>query len=148
MIDLNLIISCVFLITYVVVFLFQKSVIKGQKELNKTLTDKMLVLEKFQNIFDLDKFEKYVKVLKETHQQDLDQAFIARTSETVRAVVNKAYKDLPKELSDSYYELLKVTYITIMQYEKETQEMMLMLMPINEEMIRDLMASGRIPHKP
>lgn len=145
---MDLIISVVFLISYIIIFLFQKNIIKGQTALNKTLTDKLVVLEKFQNIFDLEKLEKYVKLIQDTHEEDLKQAYTERTSDLVKALVLNAYKNIPSEINENYLELVGMMYRTMMQFEPETREIMILHMPKNEVLLRELMVSGQIPHKP
>jgi hypothetical protein len=135
---INLFVSGAFLISYIIIFCFQKNIIAGQEKLNQTLTDKLAVLEKFQSIFNLKKIEEYVKIIEGKHSKDLYDAKTSKTSDSIKAVVSTAYKEVPQEIMGSYIELLEMSHKTVMKLTPESREVLFLNMPYNEERLRKL----------
>jgi uncharacterized Zn finger protein len=143
----NMFIILTYVIVLFIVYRYQTAVIKGQKDLNKTLTDKLNVLEKFQSIFDLKKVEEYVKIIEDKHKKDIYDAITSKTSDSIKAVVSTAYKEVPKEIMGSYIELLEMSHKTVMRLTPESREILFLNMPFNEERLRKLITISEDPHK-
>jgi hypothetical protein len=136
----NMFIILTYVIVLFIVYRYQTAVIKGQKDLNKTLTNKLIVLESFQKIIDIDTFTKYHEVLNKTYETNLYEAINSKTEDSVKAILNRAYQELPAQMREGYDELFEVTCKTLKILKDDEKEIFLMRLPINENLLREYLS--------
>lgn len=126
---LNYIIQGVLLLSYLIVFIFQYNQVKHLKE-------KLNTLEKFQSIFDVDKFEGYIKLLENEFDRKLEHAHTARIDNAIKASIDVATQNLPKNAESQLLELLQFTATILSPFEQEKREIFIGKLPFNEVALR------------
>jgi len=134
----NYIIQAVLLLSYLTVFLFQYHQIKH-------LRDKLTTLEKFQNIFDIDKFEKYIKFIEQEANLKLERAKTERIDKTIKASIDAISQQFPRETENQILELLQFTASVLIQFEPEKREIYLLKLPFNEVALRKIFLDHDTP---
>lgn len=123
------IIQGVILLSYILVFRYQLV------EINH-LKSKLDTLEKFQSIFDVNKFTEYAKWLEMDFERKLTEVKIQRIDDAVMAQMIDEIKKLPDDFLKRYLELFSFMLGFLNQSDKETKELFLSKLKNNEEVLR------------
>lgn len=128
----NYIIQGIILISYVIVFRLQFIEIKHLK-------NKLNTLEKFQNIFDIDKIKGYVEILEAENKRRIDEAKTERLEDYFKASVDKALKKVPEDKLKEWAEMYLFTFKILAVSDKNQREKFLLDLKEHEVSLRKLL---------
>ncbi|HEY2582675.1 MAG TPA: hypothetical protein VGI43_12755 [Mucilaginibacter sp.] len=129
-------IQSILLISYVIVFVYQLTTIKALKE-------KFTALEKFQTIFDLEKVEKYVKVIEQKAATEIEVNRRAQLSKHLKDEVEKAARNQGEELLNRYGEIVSVVANIMLEQTDLNNALLFDVLPLNKEFLERVIDEKR-----